>query len=121
MVVLALTLPAMIAVRLGARRLGPVLEVLCTLPLVVPPFVFVAGISTVLTWGPKYLETTPFFKTFTALQLDLPIILVIALMWSWHCPMSTGRSTPGSARSTCARSSRPHATSVLAGRRSSCR
>jgi putative spermidine/putrescine transport system permease protein len=45
----------------------------------VPPITFVAGISTVLTWGPKYLETTPFFKTFTALQDEsFPIILVIA-------------------------------------------
>lgn len=59
-VVLALMLPAMLAVRLGAPRLGQVLEVICTLPLVVPPITFVAGISTVLRWAPDQLASTPF-------------------------------------------------------------
>ncbi|MFC7386730.1 ABC transporter permease [Sphaerisporangium rhizosphaerae] len=78
-VVLALTLPAMLAVRLSAPRLRPVMEVVCTLPLVVPPITFVAGISTVLRWGPDYLATTPFYQTIIAVQNPaFPAVLVIA-------------------------------------------
>ena len=40
--VLALVVPAMVAVRLRPGRLGSVIEVLCTLPLVVPPLVMSA-------------------------------------------------------------------------------
>ncbi|MDH2429706.1 ABC transporter permease subunit [Sphaerisporangium sp. TRM90804] len=77
--VLVLTLPAMLAARLSAPRLRPVLEVLCTLPLVVPPITFVAGISTVLRWGPDYLATTPFYMTLIAVQNpSFPVVLVIA-------------------------------------------
>jgi putative spermidine/putrescine transport system permease protein len=77
--VLVLTLPAMLAVRLGAPRLRPVMEVVCTLPLVVPPITFVAGLSTVLRWGPDYLAATPFYQTVIALQdPDFPIVLVLA-------------------------------------------
>ncbi len=75
----ALALPAMLAVRLGAPRLRPVIDVVCTLPLVVPPITFVAGISTVLRWGPDYLARTPFYRTIIALQdPDFPIVLVLA-------------------------------------------
>ena len=78
-VVLLLTLPAAVAVRLGAPRLRPVLEVVCTLPLVVPPITFVAGISTVLRWGPDYLATTPLYQTIIAVQNpDFPVVLVLA-------------------------------------------
>jgi putative spermidine/putrescine transport system permease protein len=77
--VLLLTLPALLAVRLGAPRLRPVLEVICTLPLIVPPITFVAGISTVLRWGPDYLADTPFYQTMIAVQNpSFPIILVLA-------------------------------------------
>ncbi|WP_432924822.1 ABC transporter permease [Microbispora sp. CA-135349] len=77
--VLLLTLPAAVAVRLGAPRLRPVLEVVCTLPLVVPPITFVAGISTVLRWGPDYLASTPFYQTVIALQNPgFPVVLVLA-------------------------------------------
>ncbi len=77
--VLLLTLPAAVAVRLGAPRLRPVLEVVCTLPLVVPPITFVAGISTVLRWGPDYLASTPFYQTMIAVQNpDFPVVLVLA-------------------------------------------
>ncbi|RCG23403.1 ABC transporter permease subunit [Sphaerisporangium album] len=77
--VLVLTLPAMLAVRLSAPRLRPVLEVLCTLPLVVPPITFVAGISTVLRWGPDYLAATPFYQTIISIQNPaFPVVLVIA-------------------------------------------
>ncbi|GAA4227890.1 putative spermidine/putrescine transport system permease protein [Streptosporangium album] len=78
-VVLALTLPAMLAVRLGAPRLRPVLEVICTLPLVVPPITFVTGIGTVLRWGPDYLAATPFWATLIAIQNEtFPVVLVLA-------------------------------------------
>lgn len=71
--------PAMVALRLGAPRLRPVVEVICSLPLIVPPIAFVAGIGTVLKWGPEYLSTTPLFQTFVALQNpDFPIVLVLA-------------------------------------------
>jgi putative spermidine/putrescine transport system permease protein len=77
--VLGLTLPAMLAVRLSAPRLGPVLEVICTLPLVVPPITFVAGISMVLRWGPDYLAATPLWGTLIAIQNEtFPMVLVLA-------------------------------------------
>ncbi|AWS45885.1 ABC transporter permease [Streptosporangium sp. 'caverna'] len=77
--VLGLTLPAMLAVRLSAPRLGPVLEVICTLPLVVPPITFVAGISMVLRWGPDYLAATPLWGTLIAIQNEtFPVVLVLA-------------------------------------------
>ncbi|GEC03989.1 ABC transporter permease [Streptomyces spinoverrucosus] len=78
-VVLLLMVPATVALRLGASRLRPVVEVVCSLPLVVPPIAFVAGISTVLKWGPEYLSRTPFFQTIVAIQNpDFPVVLVLA-------------------------------------------
>ncbi|MEV4092338.1 ABC transporter permease [Streptosporangium saharense] len=78
-VALGLTLPAMLAVRLGAPRLRPVLEVVCTLPLVVPPITFVSGIGTVLRAGPDLLATTPFWGTLMAIQDErFPLVLVLA-------------------------------------------
>ena len=43
----------------AAPRLRPVVEVVCMLPLVVPPIALVAGISTVLRWGPDHLSRHP--------------------------------------------------------------
>jgi putative spermidine/putrescine transport system permease protein len=78
-VVLLLMVPAMVALRLGAPRLRPVVEVVCSLPLVVPPIAFVAGIGTVLKWGPEYLSRTPLFQTFVAIQNpSFPFVLVLA-------------------------------------------
>ncbi len=78
-VVLGLMLPAMLAVRLGAPRLRPVLEVVCTLPLVVPPITFVSGIGMVLRWGPEHLAATPFWATLIAIQNEtFPAVLVLA-------------------------------------------
>ncbi|MER6442553.1 ABC transporter permease subunit [Streptomyces sp. NPDC001185] len=78
-VVLLLMVPAMVALRLSAPKLRPVVEVICSLPLVVPPIAFVAGISTVLKWGPEHLSRTPLFQTFVALQNpDFPFVLVLA-------------------------------------------
>ncbi|MGC9540995.1 ABC transporter permease [Streptomyces sp. UG1] len=77
--VLLLMVPAMVALRLGAPRLRPVVEVVCSLPLVVPPIAFVAGIRTVLQWGPEHLSRTPLFQTFVAIQNpDFPFVLVLA-------------------------------------------
>ncbi|TQJ92060.1 ABC transporter permease [Streptomyces sp. SLBN-31] len=78
-IVLLLMVPAMVALRLGAPRLRPVVEVVCQLPLVVPPIAFVAGISTVLKWGPDYLSRTPLFETFVAIQNpSFPFVLILA-------------------------------------------
>ncbi|MFG1705241.1 ABC transporter permease [Nonomuraea sp. M3C6] len=78
-VVLLLALPAMLAVRLFAPRLRPLMEVLCTLPLVVPPITFVAGISTSLRTGTDVLAPTPFWATLIAVQDPaFPLVLVLA-------------------------------------------
>ncbi|MFG3347146.1 ABC transporter permease [Streptomyces sp. NPDC048018] len=78
-VVLLLVVPATVALRLGAPRLRPVVETVCSLPLVVPPIAFVAGLGTVLKWGPEHLARTPLFQTFVALQNpDFPVVLVLA-------------------------------------------
>jgi putative spermidine/putrescine transport system permease protein len=78
-VVLLLMVPAMVALRLRAPRLRPLVEIVCSLPLVVPPIAFVAGIGTVLRWGPDHLATTPFFQTFVAIQNpSFPVVLVLA-------------------------------------------
>ncbi|MEV4178912.1 MULTISPECIES: ABC transporter permease [unclassified Nonomuraea] len=77
--VLLLALPAMLAVRLFAPRLRPVMEVLCTLPLVVPPITFVAGIGTSLRNGTEVLAPTPFWATLIAVQDPaFPVVLVLA-------------------------------------------
>ncbi|MEU0478714.1 ABC transporter permease subunit [Streptosporangium sp. NPDC006013] len=77
--VLLLTLPAMLAVRLGASRLGPVLELIATLPLVVPPITYVVGISTALRGGIDALAATPLWATLIAVQDErFPIVLVLA-------------------------------------------
>lgn len=77
--VLLLALPAMLAVRLFAPRLRPVMEVLCTLPLVVPPITFVAGLGTSLRVGTDVLAPTPFWGTLVAIQdPGFPVVLVLA-------------------------------------------
>ncbi|WP_419095987.1 ABC transporter permease [Streptomyces sp. B6(2022)] len=76
---LLLAVPALVAVRLGAPRLRPVVEVVCMLPLVVPPIALVTGISTVLRWGPDHLSRTPLYQTFLAVQNEsFPFVLVLA-------------------------------------------
>ncbi|MFD9128459.1 ABC transporter permease [Kitasatospora sp. NPDC059571] len=78
-VLLALLVPALIAARLGSARLRAVLEVVCTLPLVVPPVALTAGLIGVLRWGPDHLMDTPFFQTIVFIQRpEFPIVLVIA-------------------------------------------
>ncbi|MEJ8634891.1 ABC transporter permease [Streptomyces sp. MS2.AVA.5] len=77
--VLLLAVPALVAVRLGAPRLRPLVEVVCMLPLVVPPIALVTGIGTVLRWGPEHLSRTPLYQTFLAVQNEsFPLVLVLA-------------------------------------------
>jgi putative spermidine/putrescine transport system permease protein len=76
---LVLAVPAMVAVRLGAPRLRPVVEIVCMLPLVVPPIALVSGVQSVLKWGPDHLATTPLYQTFLAVQnQSFPLVLVFA-------------------------------------------
>lgn len=76
---LLLAVPALVAVRIGSPRLRPVVEVMCMLPLVVPPIALVTGITTVLRWGPEHLSRTPLYQTFLAVQNEsFPIVLVLA-------------------------------------------
>ncbi|GAA1070847.1 MULTISPECIES: ABC transporter permease subunit [Kitasatospora] len=78
-VLLVLLVPALIAARLGTARMRAVLEVVCTLPLVVPPVAFTAGLIGVLRWGPDHLMDTPFFQTIVFVQQpEFPLVLVIA-------------------------------------------
>ncbi|MFJ2025032.1 ABC transporter permease [Streptomyces sp. NPDC087897] len=76
---LLLVVPALIAVRLGPARLRAVVEIVCMLPLVVPPIALVTGIATVLRWGPDHLSRTPLYQTFLAVQNEsFPVVLVLA-------------------------------------------
>jgi putative spermidine/putrescine transport system permease protein len=78
-VMLLLLVPAMVAVRLGAPKLRPVLELVCSLPLVVPVVALTTGIIGVFRWNTDYLRDTPFFQTVVAIQNpDFPVVLVIA-------------------------------------------
>ncbi|WP_197084677.1 ABC transporter permease [Saccharothrix sp. ST-888] len=78
-VLLLLLVPALLAARLGAPKLRPVIEVICSLPLVVPVVALTTGIVGVLRWGPDYLSDTPLFQTIVAIQdPSFPIVLVIA-------------------------------------------
>ncbi|MEU5137557.1 ABC transporter permease subunit [Streptomyces californicus] len=76
---LLLVVPALIAVRLGPPRLRAVVEIVCMLPLVVPPIALVTGIATVLRWGPDHFSRTPLYQTFLAVQNEsFPVVLVLA-------------------------------------------
>nr|WP_236061042.1 ABC transporter permease subunit [Actinacidiphila acididurans] len=78
-VTLLLLVPALIAVRLTAPRLRVLVEVLCSLPLVVPAVALTAGISSVLRWGPDDFADTPLFQTFNAVQNPgFPVVLLLA-------------------------------------------
>lgn len=77
--VLGLLVPALVTVRLAAPRLRALVEIVCMLPLVVPAVALVAGISTVLRWGPDHFAGTPLFEAMVALQApQFPLVLVLA-------------------------------------------
>lgn len=74
---LLLMVPTMVVVALRLPRLRRVIEVLCMVPLIVPPIALVAGVSTVLSWE-QDLADTPFYQTFQLLQnKDFPLVLVL--------------------------------------------
>ncbi|WP_037914090.1 ABC transporter permease [Actinacidiphila yeochonensis] len=76
---LLLLVPALVAVRLAAPRLRVLVEVLCSLPLVVPAVALTAGISSVLQWGPDDFADTPLFQTFNEIQNPgFPVVLLLA-------------------------------------------
>ncbi|MFI6061041.1 ABC transporter permease [Streptomyces sp. NPDC051286] len=77
--VLGLLVPALVTARLAAPRLRALVEIVCMLPLVVPAVALVAGISTVLRWGPDHFAGTPLFPAMVALQApQFPLVLVLA-------------------------------------------
>ena len=76
-VLIAALVPAVVAVHLWAPRLRTVLEVLCTLPLVVPPIALVAGVVAILRWGAQQGRgSTPNAISQFLQNQDLPLILV---------------------------------------------
>jgi putative spermidine/putrescine transport system permease protein len=77
--VFLLLIPTVVAVRLGSPRLRTVVELTCTLPLVVPSIALTAGISTVLRWCNDNLAPTPFYRTFLLTQNGtFPVVLLLA-------------------------------------------
>lgn len=76
-VLIAALVPAVVAVHLWAPRLRTVLEILCTLPLVVPPIALVAGVVAILRWGAQQGRgSTPNAISQFLQNQDLPLILV---------------------------------------------
>jgi putative spermidine/putrescine transport system permease protein len=69
---LVLMVPTMLMVHLRHPRLRSMIEVLCLLPLVIPPVVLVVGVRTVLGWGPDQLAGTPLQGFFNGLQNSSP-------------------------------------------------
>ncbi|MGO1410442.1 ABC transporter permease [Microbacterium sp.] len=76
-VLLAVLVPAVVAVHLWAPKLRPVLEILCTLPLVVPSIALAAGVVSMLRWGASQGRgSIPNEISQTLQNPDLPLILV---------------------------------------------
>lgn len=74
---IACLVPAVVAVHLWTPRLRTALEVLCTLPLVVPPIALAAGIIAILRWGAQQGRgTLPNAISQFLQNPDLPVILV---------------------------------------------
>ncbi|MEU3191132.1 ABC transporter permease subunit [Streptomyces sp. NPDC006992] len=74
---LLLMVPTMVVVALRLPRLRRVVEVLCMVPLIMPPVALVAGVSTVLSWE-QDLADTPLWATFQALHnKSFPLVLVL--------------------------------------------
>lgn len=75
-VLIATLVPALVAVHLWAPKLRPVLEILCTLPLVVPPIAIAAGVVALLRWGAQQGRGSLPSQISQFLQNpDLPLIL----------------------------------------------
>ena len=69
---LVIMVPTMLMVHLRHPKLRAMIEVLCLLPLVIPPVVLVVGVRTVLGWGPDQLAGTPLQGFFNGLQNSSP-------------------------------------------------
>ncbi|MEJ5915509.1 ABC transporter permease [Pseudokineococcus sp. 1T1Z-3] len=77
LLLLATLVPAVVAVHLWAPRLRALLEVLCTLPLVVPPIALAAGVVALLRLGAQQGRGSAASTVSQALQdPDLPLVLV---------------------------------------------
>lgn len=77
LVLIGSLVPAVVAVHLWAPKLRPVLEILCTLPLVVPPIAIAAGVIALLRWGAQQGRgTVPNIVSQFLQNPDLPLILV---------------------------------------------
>lgn len=81
-VVYLLLIPAVVAVRLGGPRLRTFVELVCTLPLVVPSIALTAGITSVLRWGSDNMvpgQTTFIQQLLIDIQNpSFPVILLLA-------------------------------------------
>jgi putative spermidine/putrescine transport system permease protein len=79
-VVYLLLIPAVVAVRLGGPRLRTLVELACTLPLVVPAIAFTAGITNVLSWGSNHFaQGSTLFQLLVDIQNpSFPVILLLA-------------------------------------------
>lgn len=76
-ILIATLVPAVVAVHLWAPRLRPLLEVMCTLPLVVPTIALAAGVIALLRWGAQQGRGSAPSQVSQFLQTpDLPLILV---------------------------------------------
>ncbi|MBM7052538.1 ABC transporter permease [Streptomyces durocortorensis] len=74
---LLLMVPTLVAVTLYLPGLRRTVEILCMMPLVVPPIALVAGVTTVLSWE-QDLADTPFYMTFQMLRDEnFPLVLVL--------------------------------------------
>lgn len=69
---LALLTPTMVWVRLRVPGAAKLVEVLCLLPLTIPPLVVVVGISNVYAWVTYLLGDSPLTLTFAYVVLVLP-------------------------------------------------
>jgi len=79
-VLLALLLPAMVTIQLSMPRLRPIVETLCTMPLVIPPIAFVAGIIALQT---RLSDADPYgplsqLVNNQLMQTGLPLLLVFS-------------------------------------------
>ncbi|GFN03700.1 hypothetical protein Smic_22560 [Streptomyces microflavus] len=99
---LLLVVPALVAVRLGPPRLRAVVEVVCMLPLVVPPIALVTGIATVLRWGPTTSRAPRSTRPSSPCRTSRS-------RWCWSSPTPCWRCRSCTARWTrdCARSTSP--------------
>ncbi len=95
---LLLMVPTMVVVALRLPRLRRVVEVLCMVPLIMPPVALVAGVSTVLSWE-QDLADTPLWATFQALH-DKSFPLVLVLVYTVMSLPFLYRSLDGGLRGT---------------------